>query len=245
MLKSRIAAVQLGLLLLAMSASAEVKNSNIRITVLDSETRPVGLGDNSGVPKNCDGVNFDAYCLNSKTSEVTNTMLVQEANKPPFRIACNIDTKWSRCIPLQKGESFNAQREKRGLLVYYVDDKGKVRKQLYALLTPEASSEGPTAATTAAPASAPSSDAAGAGTQATTPAAVTSQSVRCSFNSTPPGAEVTVDGRYVGSTPSVLNLSIGNHTVAVSLPGFAQWKRDLGVSSGSELTVNAVLEKAQ
>jgi hypothetical protein len=31
----------------------------------------------------------------------------------------------------------------------------------------------------------------------------------------------------------------------VSLSGYVQWKRDLTVSPGSELTVNAVLEKAQ
>jgi hypothetical protein len=29
------------------------------------------------------------------------------------------------------------------------------------------------------------------------------------------------------------------------LPGFVSWKRDLTVQSGSELTVNAVLEKGQ
>jgi hypothetical protein len=69
--------------------------------------------------------------------------------------------------------------------------------------------------------------------------------VKCSFSSTPPGAEVAVDGRYVGSTPSLLNLSTGTHTVAISLPGFAPWKRDLTVAAGSELTVNAILEKAQ
>ena len=71
------------------------------------------------------------------------------------------------------------------------------------------------------------------------------QSVKCSFSSTPSGAEVTVDGRYVGSTPSVLSLIVGDHAVGVSLPGFAQWKRELTVSKGSELTVNAVLEKVQ
>src|SRR5579863_5737135 len=129
MLKIRMVAVQIGLLLVAMCASAEVKNNNIRITVLDSETRSVSLGDN-GVPKNCDGVNFDAYCHNSKTSEVTNLLLVQEGNQRPFRISCNVDTKWSRCAPLPKGASFDARREKRGLLVYYADDNGKVRKQL-------------------------------------------------------------------------------------------------------------------
>jgi len=32
--------------------------------------------------------------------------------------------------------------------------------------------------------------------------------------------------------------------VVVSMAGFVQWKRELTVEAGSELTVNAVLEKA-
>ena len=70
------------------------------------------------------------------------------------------------------------------------------------------------------------------------------ETVRCTFGSTPAGAEVTLDGRYVGSTPSVLGVTVGTHIVVISMPGFAAWKRELAVASGSELTVNAVLEKA-
>jgi hypothetical protein len=69
--------------------------------------------------------------------------------------------------------------------------------------------------------------------------------VKCSFSSTPNGAEITLDGKYVGSTPSAIQLSNGTHTVEISLPGFTVWKRDLTVASGSELTVNAILEKGQ
>jgi len=29
------------------------------------------------------------------------------------------------------------------------------------------------------------------------------------------------------------------------MPGFAQWKRDLTVLSGSQLTVNAILQKSE
>ena len=47
----------------------------------NSRREPVG----SDVPKNCDGVNFDAYCNNSKTTRVTNTLLVQAGDDPPFR----------------------------------------------------------------------------------------------------------------------------------------------------------------
>jgi hypothetical protein len=262
MSQRRIAAVQVGFLLVALWASAVEKNNTIRITVLDSESRSITLSDDS-VPKNCDAVNFDAYCHNSRTAVVTHTLLVQEGDQPPFRITCIVDTKWSRCTPLQKGQSFDAQREKRGLVVFYADDYGKVRKQLYTLVEPEAGNPPAAAATKAAAVSpAPASSTPGVVESGGNPVAVgntpvvnapvananvseSREGVKCSFSSTPAGAEVTVDGRYVGSTPSVLNLSVGNHAVEVSLPGFAQWKRDLSVSTGSELTVNAVLQKAQ
>jgi hypothetical protein len=240
-----------GLLFVSLSAHAAVKNA-MRIRVLDSETHSVVL-DDSGVPKNCDQVNYDAYCHSSNTTLVTNTLLVQEGDKPPFRVSCSVESKWSRCVPLEKGYSFDARLEKHGISIYYVDDQGKVRKQLYTFVTPAAatplatrtpvaaaSSAGPsatgqTAAPTAKKVQAP--DTASSGT--------TQENVKCSFSSTPPGADITIDGRYVGSTPSVVSLGVGTHVVEVSLAGFAQWKRDLTVSPGSTITVNAILEKGK
>jgi len=239
MSKHRITAVYTGLLMLAMGANAMVKSGNIHIVVLDSETHSVSVGD-TGVPKNCDAVNFDAYCHNSKTVEVTNTVLVREGDNPPFRISCAVDTKWSRCIALPKGQTFEAKREKRGFLVYYVDDAGKVRKQLYTPVPsePDKTPSAETAQTTA-PVAVKVEE------KGSTPLAQADELVKCSFSSTPSGAEVTVDGKFVGSTPSVLSLRVGNHDVQVSLPGFVQWKRNLTVSKDSELTVNAVLQKVQ
>lgn len=230
-------------LLLVLPADAAVKNGSIRITVLDSETHSVTL-DGSGVPKNCDGVNFDAYCLNSKTSEVTNTLLVQEGDRPAYRISCNVDTKWSRCMPLERGTSYDAHREKRGLLVYFVDGNGKLRKQLYTMVAVEAGDGARGAATATAAISAAVSPVTPENRQAAAPLAG-ADSAKCSFSSTPPGADIHVDGRYVGSTPSVVNLTIGNHSVEVSQLGFATWNRELTVSAGSELSVNAILQKGR
>lgn len=241
----RIAVLQAGLLVLSLCANAAVKNGTIQIKVLDSETRSLSTGDN-GVPKNCDGVNYDAYCLSSKTAEVTNTLLVQEGNEPPYRVSCTIDSKWSRCTPLPKGESFQARKEKHGITVYYADDQGKMRKQLYAYVTERVRDNLPQAAGVRETETSPAPSAKAGQPSATTAAADNPQgNVKCSFSSTPSGAEVNVDGKYVGSTPSVVSLNTGTHAVMVSLPGFAQWKRELSVSAGSELTINAVLEKVQ
>ncbi len=249
----RVAALPAGILLVAVFASAASKTNLMRIKVLDSKTRSVSLGGND-VPKNCDAVNFDAYCNNSRAAILTNTLLVQEDSGQQFRISCTIDSRFSRCAPLPKGESFDARREKHGLEVYYVDDKGKVRKQLYTLVTADEKAGPQTDA--AAVAAQPVRDAAAPGQSspmsAPSPPAVAAQQVspekalervRCNFNSTPPGADITVDGKYLGNTPSEIPLSTGTHVVILSMPGFTQWTRDLTVSSGSELTIGAILQK--
>src|SRR5271166_5250328 len=226
-------------LCLSLCAGAAVKNGAIRITIVDSQTRSVTL-DDSGVPKNCDGVNYDAYCLSSKTAEITNMLLVQAGDRPPFWVSCSIDTKWSRCAPLPKGESFNARQEKRGLSIYFLDDNGKVRQQLYTYVAANGKdAKGKSEAIAAAQAQPgqiqPAQvQASAAAAQTAEPRVTAGEAVKCSFASTPAGAEISVDGKFVGSTPSVLILSVGAHAVEVSLPGFAQWKRQLTVSPGSD-----------
>lgn len=69
--------------------------------------------------------------------------------------------------------------------------------------------------------------------------------VKCNFTSTPSGAEITLDGKYVGNTPSIISLGPGAHTVSFSLSGFVPWTRNLTVSPGSELTVSATLQKGK
>lgn len=114
MITLRMASLQVGLLLVAMFANAASRNNEVRITVLDSETRSLGLDDN-GVARNCDQVTFDAYCRSTTTARLVNTLLVQVDNEPPFRIACTVDSKLSRCASLPKGESFEARKRKKVL----------------------------------------------------------------------------------------------------------------------------------
>jgi PEGA domain len=234
------------LLLLAAFSSAATKQNALRIKVLDSETHSFRIDDNNEVPKNCDGLNYDAYCHSSKTAQVINTLLVQVGDDPPYRVSCAIDTKWSKCVPLEKGETFDARKEKRGITVYYIDDRGKLCKQLYTYVGGEGSRSETTATSLgqsnpAGPVAATPSVAAAA---KQTGNAATAR-VKCSFTSAPAGAEVILDGRFIGSTPSEVSLDAGTHSVLISLPGFIPWNRDLLVSRESELAVNAVLQKAQ
>jgi len=229
------------LLFVALSASAASRNNIIQIKVLNSQTQS-SVPDDNGVARNCDQVTFDAYCRSSRTAPLVNTLLVQEGDGPPFRVTCTAESRFSRCVPLEAGISFEAKKEKRGITIYYIDGQGKARSQLYTLVA------GETIAPAASGASRPSVAPAENSGQAPGAAAGSSgprETVKCSFSSTPTGADVTLDGRYVGSTPSVLGLTPGKHVVVISMAGFAQWKRELPVTSGSDLTVNAILEKAQ
>jgi hypothetical protein len=257
----RMAVLLVGLLLVAMFANAASRKNTMQIKVLDSQTRSVSLDDN-GVPKNCDQLTFDAYCRSTRAPQMVHTLLVQEGNDPPFRIACTQESKYSKCTPLPRGENFEAKRDKHGVTVYYIDGNGKARSQLYTLVdsggkaAPPAT--GATVAAQTAPPAAPQQNSPSAApavapirsSPAAAPSTVPAQSagpqkVRCNFSSTPAGAEITVDWRYVGNTPSEIGLGTGTHIVVISMPGFAEWKRELTIAADSVVNVTATLQKAQ
>lgn len=263
----KIAALEVSFLLLAVFANAASRSNIMQLKVLDSVTRAVTGNDNNGVPMNCDQLTFDAYCRSTSTVPLVSTLVVQEGDAPPFRISCTMESRYSRCTPLPKGAVFDARRSKHGITIYYVDDKGKERNQLYRLVDTGGNVRAP--ATMAAVATQPTPAAAGTAVQAqaapvtTRPQSSPSQSsnatppgpgwvqvvnpekVSCNFSSTPAGAEITVDGKYVGNTPSEIGLITGNHVVVISLPGFAEWKRELTVAADSAVNVTANLQKAQ
>jgi TPR repeat protein len=57
------------------------------------------------------------------------------------------------------------------------------------------------------------------------------------------GCEVFVDGAFVGSTPARLKLSEGMHVVEVKRTGFKDYRREIKVTNGAELSLHPVLEK--
>jgi hypothetical protein len=59
--------------------------------------------------------------------------------------------------------------------------------------------------------------------------------------SDPPGADIYVDGKFVGQTPSTIHLSGGSHRVEVKSQGKQNWERDLEVLKDSQLTLHPVL----
>jgi PEGA domain len=63
------------------------------------------------------------------------------------------------------------------------------------------------------------------------------------LKSSPDGADVTIDGKFAGNTPSTLQVIPGDHQIMVELVGHKVWQRTVSVNEGSSVTLNANLEK--
>lgn len=64
-------------------------------------------------------------------------------------------------------------------------------------------------------------------------------------HSTPEGAEVYVDGTFIGNAPATLKLTPGQHTIRVTQAGYKEWSREIGVQAGSEAHLTASLGKQE
>lgn len=62
-----------------------------------------------------------------------------------------------------------------------------------------------------------------------------------SIDSAIAGADISVDGNFVGSTPSIVSVPSGPHTIAVKKKGYSNWSRTMNVS-GTSVHLNADLE---
>ena len=65
---------------------------------------------------------------------------------------------------------------------------------------------------------------------------------KISVSSIPPNADIEVDGNFVGNTPSLIEVTPGEHSVVVKKAGYKIWERKLRVTGGS-VNVSAELEK--
>jgi hypothetical protein len=128
-----------------------------------------------------------------------------------------------------------------------------------ASATPESATPGSAAPDSATPSSAtPSSatQAVPAASPAATPNAAPSDTTPVSqdqvsqdqgtaaeleVSSTPDGADIEIDGNFVGNTPSTMGVAAGPHQVSVKKAGFKPWERKITVSSG-HIKIDAALE---
>jgi hypothetical protein len=79
---------------------------------------------------------------------------------------------------------------------------------------------------------------------AATHVAAKTSTAKLQVDSTPTGADIEVDGSFVGNTPSDVQVAEGDHTVVVKKSGFKSWERKLKSSAGSSVHISSELEKA-
>jgi hypothetical protein len=67
---------------------------------------------------------------------------------------------------------------------------------------------------------------------------------RVMIASSPAGADIEVDGKFMGNTPSSLHLSPGDHTITIKKAGYKEWTRTMTVTDG-DVNLSPELEKVQ
>ncbi len=87
----------------------------------------------------------------------------------------------------------------------------------------------------------PTSPAAPPVVAAPAPTPASAAQAQLQVTSTPDGADIEIDGGFVGNTPSTVGVAPGQHQLSVKKTGFKTWERKIAVSSG-QVNVNAALE---
>jgi hypothetical protein len=61
--------------------------------------------------------------------------------------------------------------------------------------------------------------------------------------STPAGADINVDDKFLGTTPSTVQLTPGEHRIVIVKAGFKPWERTMTISLNGSVNLDASLEK--
>lgn len=67
----------------------------------------------------------------------------------------------------------------------------------------------------------------------TTAATAAHSQATLEISSTPPGADIELDGSFVGNTPSSIGISSGEHNIKLTKNGYSPWERKLKASTGA------------
>jgi hypothetical protein len=62
------------------------------------------------------------------------------------------------------------------------------------------------------------------------------------ITSAPPGADIEMDSKFVGNTPSSVSVAAGEHTVKLTLDGYATWERKITTTAASSVRISPKLE---
>ena len=196
----------------------------------------------------------------TKGSYHFNTALVVDPNGVGYVIACRVPLVLVLCKRLTIGSMVEGRRMDKGILA--MSDGDKVRR--YQILTSAEVGPLPLSQSPAPKAQAPVRSEPSPGTASVPPsngtdnnkaekqqaelptdpsAACTSSTGACvTFVSEPQGADIYVDGKFMGNTPSVIVLAAGSHELRIESERFAPWSRTLETSAGNKVTIRATLQ---
>ena len=77
------------------------------------------------------------------------------------------------------------------------------------------------------------------------PLFATAQTASLTVDASVPNSDIEIDGSFVGSTPSTLNLTPGKHQIIVKKTGYQDWSRSMMVGSGSVRLSAEMIPKAR
>jgi len=83
------------------------------------------------------------------------------------------------------------------------------------------------------PAAGSGKDVSGDSGAAVGPAAPTAQTASIAVDASVPNCDIEVDGNFMGSTPSTLNLAAGKHVIVVKKARYQDWSRSMMVGGGT------------
>jgi PEGA domain len=63
--------------------------------------------------------------------------------------------------------------------------------------------------------------------------------------STPEGADITIDGKFFGDTPTTARLRAGDYAIVIAKAGYKPWRRTVTLTEGGTVTLDADLEGTQ
>lgn len=169
---------------------------------------------------------------------------VVETTTERYLIGCRAAWRWTKCSPLQPGDRFVVTTQGNTMIVsaFKNGDQRKEQHIKYAIVehTPIPSQAAPIQAVPVM-------------SQQVPPSAITSKpssnyesagSGSVHISSTPSGAEIEIDGNFVGNTPSTITLSAGSHNVILTMRGYTVWQRQLVISGGA-VNLTTTLEQAK
>lgn len=135
---------------------------------------------------------------------------------------------WAYSVNKQKGGSKNEQSMAEAIAKHLKDFvESKSGKEI---LTASAS-----APASARPEISPAAD--------NSPAEPAVQPASVVVKSTPPGCDINVDGNYMGSTPSTIQLAPGAHLISIEKDEMTPWQRTMTVTAGGNSNIDATLVK--